>query len=123
MRFAKESGVTIFVVGHVTKGGGIAGPKTLEHIVDTVLYFEGDAALDHRILRATKNRFGSVDEIGVFRMSEAGLVPGENPSEPFLGDPLGGASGSGPACWRGRVELLGGAASFNKNSEKPDQSI
>jgi DNA repair protein RadA/Sms len=94
MRFAKESGVTIFVVGHVTKGGGIAGPKTLEHIVDTVLYFEGDAALDHRILRATKNRFGSVDEIGVFRMSESGLVPVENPSELFLGDRLGGASGS-----------------------------
>jgi DNA repair protein RadA/Sms len=94
MRFAKESGVTVFVVGHVTKGGGIAGPKTLEHIVDTVLYFEGDAALDHRILRATKNRFGSVDEIGVFRMSEGGLVPVENPSELFLGDRHGDASGS-----------------------------
>jgi DNA repair protein RadA/Sms len=94
MRYAKESGVTVFVVGHVTKGGGIAGPKTLEHIVDTVLYFEGDAALDHRILRATKNRFGSVDEIGVFRMSEGGLVPVENPSELFLGDRHGEASGS-----------------------------
>ena len=57
----------MFVVGHVTKGGGIAGPKTLEHIVDTVLYFEGEATLDYRLLRATKNRFGSVDEIGVFR--------------------------------------------------------
>ena len=94
MRFAKESGVTVFVVGHVTKGGGIAGPKTLEHIVDTVLYFEGDAALDYRILRATKNRFGSVDEIGVFRMSETGLVPVENPSELFLGDRHGGTSGT-----------------------------
>jgi DNA repair protein RadA/Sms len=94
MRYAKESGVTVFVVGHVTKGGGIAGPKTLEHIVDTVLYFEGDAALDHRILRATKNRFGSVDEIGVFRMSEGGLVPVENPSELFLGDRHGETSGS-----------------------------
>ena len=59
----------MFVVGHVTKGGGIAGPKTLEHIVDTVLYFEGDSTLDHRMLRATKNRFGCVDEIGVFRMT------------------------------------------------------
>jgi DNA repair protein RadA/Sms len=86
MRFAKESGTAVFVVGHVTKGGGIAGPKTLEHIVDTVLYFEGEGALDHRILRATKNRFGSVDEIGVFRMTELGLIPVENPSALFLGD-------------------------------------
>jgi DNA repair protein RadA/Sms len=94
MRFAKESGTTVFVVGHVTKGGGIAGPKTLEHIVDTVLYFEGESTLDHRVLRATKNRFGSVDEIGVFRMSEQGLEPVENPSELFLGDRTTHASGS-----------------------------
>jgi DNA repair protein RadA/Sms len=94
MRFAKESGTAVFVVGHVTKGGGIAGPKTLEHIVDTVLYFEGDGALEHRILRATKNRFGSVDEIGVFRMTQGGLTPVENPSELFLGDRLNTASGS-----------------------------
>jgi DNA repair protein RadA/Sms len=73
MRFAKESGCAVFIVGHVTKGGGVAGPKTLEHIVDTVLYFEGDASLDFRVLRATKNRFGSVDEIGVFRMTATGL--------------------------------------------------
>jgi DNA repair protein RadA/Sms len=94
MRFAKESGTTVFVVGHVTKGGGIAGPKTLEHIVDTVLYFEGETSLDHRVLRATKNRFGSVDEIGVFRMTQQGLIPVENPSELFLGDRLNTASGS-----------------------------
>ncbi len=94
MRFAKESGTAVIVVGHVTKGGGIAGPKTLEHIVDTVLYFEGDSALDHRLLRATKNRFGSVDEIGVFRMDETGLTPVANPSELFLGDRLTSASGS-----------------------------
>ena len=94
MRFAKESGTAVLVVGHVTKGGGIAGPKTLEHIVDTVLYFEGDAALDHRVLRANKNRFGSVDEIGVFRMTQRGLVAVENPSELFLGDRLNTASGS-----------------------------
>ena len=94
MRFAKESGTAVFVVGHVTKGGGIAGPKTLEHIVDTVLYFEGENSLDHRVLRATKNRFGSVDEIGVFRMAEDGLVPVANPSELFLGDRAMHASGS-----------------------------
>ena len=86
MRYAKESGTAVFVVGHVTKDGGIAGPKTLEHIVDTVLYFEGEGSLDYRVLRATKNRFGSVDEIGVFRMTEQGLLPVENPSALFLGD-------------------------------------
>jgi DNA repair protein RadA/Sms len=94
MRFAKESGTAVLVVGHVTKGGGIAGPKTLEHIVDTVLYFEGESSLDHRLLRATKNRFGSVDEIGVFRMSQEGLIAIENPSELFLGDRTRVASGS-----------------------------
>ena len=94
MRYAKESGTTVFVVGHVTKGGGIAGPKTLEHIVDTVLYFEGESTLDHRVLRATKNRFGSVDEIGVFSMSERGLEPVANPSELFMGDRASHASGS-----------------------------
>src|SRR6476469_6730897 len=94
MRFAKETETTVFAVGHVTKGGGIAGPKTLEHIVDTVLYFEGEGMLEHRILRATKNRFGSVDEIGVFRLTEAGLIAVENPSELFLGDRLNDSSGS-----------------------------
>ncbi len=94
MRFAKDTSTTVFVIGHVTKGGGIAGPKTLEHIVDTVLYFEGDGTLDHRVLRATKNRFGSVDEIGVFRMVGTGLTPVENPSALFLGDRSAVASGS-----------------------------
>ena len=84
MRFAKETGTAVVVVGHVTKGGGSAGPKTLEHIVDTVLYFEGEAALDYRLLRATKNRFGSVDEIGVFSMTGHGLMPVANPSALFL---------------------------------------
>lgn len=97
MRFAKESGCAVFIVGHVTKGGGVAGPKTLEHIVDTVLYFEGDASLDFRVLRATKNRFGSVDEIGVFRMTAAGLEGVENPSALFMGDGGGGALSSGTA--------------------------
>jgi DNA repair protein RadA/Sms len=94
MRFAKETGITVFVVGHVTRDGGIAGPKTLEHIVDTVLYFEGEGMLDHRILRAIKNRFGSVDEIGVFRMTQSGLDPVANPSELFLGDRDNQTSGS-----------------------------
>ena len=95
MRFAKETGCSVFIVGHVTKGGGVAGPKTLEHIVDTVLYFEGDASLDFRVLRATKNRFGSVDEIGVFRMTAAGLEGVDNPSALFMGD--GGPPSSGTA--------------------------
>ncbi|HEX8391741.1 MAG TPA: DNA repair protein RadA [Longimicrobium sp.] len=85
-RFAKQTGTAVFLVGHVTKGGGIAGPKTLEHIVDTVLYFEAAGGLDHRVLRATKNRFGGVDEIGVFRMTAGGLSPVGNPSELFLGE-------------------------------------
>lgn len=94
MRFAKDSGTAVLVVGHVTKSGGIAGPKTLEHIVDTVLYFEGEGTAEHRVLRATKNRFGSVDEIGVFRMSGEGLVAVSNPSELFLGDRSRDTSGS-----------------------------
>jgi DNA repair protein RadA/Sms len=94
MRFAKESGTSVIVVGHVTKGGGIAGPKTLEHIVDTVLYFEGEATLDYRLLRTTKNRFGSVDELGVFSMTENGLVAVPNPSAVFLAARTGNISGS-----------------------------
>jgi DNA repair protein RadA/Sms len=94
MRTAKEIGTAIFVVGHVTKGGGIAGPKTLEHIVDTVLYFDGESGADYRLLRATKNRFGSVDEIGVFRMDASGLQPVANPSALFMGDRTQIASGS-----------------------------
>jgi DNA repair protein RadA/Sms len=94
MRFAKETGSAVIVVGHVTKGGGIAGPKTLEHIVDTVLYFEGEATLDHRLLRATKNRFGSVDEIGVFSMTGKGLEAVPNPSALFLAARATGTSGS-----------------------------
>ena len=98
MRFAKESGCAVFIVGHVTKGGGVAGPKTLEHIVDTVLYFEGDGSLDFRVLRATKNRFGSVDEIGVFRMTSAGLEGVENPSALFMGDGSTPSSGTAVTC-------------------------
>ena len=84
MRFAKETDTAVVLIGHVTRGGGIAGPKLLEHIVDTVLYFEGDASNDFRILRAVKNRFGSVDEVGIFEMTSTGLQPVANPSAAFL---------------------------------------
>jgi DNA repair protein RadA/Sms len=97
-RFAKESGIAVFLVGHVTKGGVVAGPRTLEHIVDTVLYFEGAPGLDHRLLRATKNRFGAADELGVFRMTPAGLVPVTNPSALFLAERRPGASGGAVAA-------------------------
>jgi DNA repair protein RadA/Sms len=84
MIFAKKSDVPVFLVGHVTKEGAIAGPRVLEHIVDTVLYFEGDRGHSYRILRTAKNRFGSTNEIGVFEMSDSGLREIENPSELFL---------------------------------------
>jgi DNA repair protein RadA/Sms len=84
MIFAKKSDIPVFLVGHVTKEGAIAGPRVLEHIVDTVLYFEGDRGYSYRILRTVKNRFGSTNEIGVFEMSDAGLREIENPSELFL---------------------------------------
>ncbi len=94
MSIAKGQGITIFVVGHVTKGGAIAGPKILEHMVDTVLYFEGDLHHSFRILRAVKNRFGSTNEIGVFQMNEDGLHEVSNPSEIFLQERLKDATGS-----------------------------
>lgn len=84
MRLAKNEEIPIFIVGHVNKDGGIAGPKVLEHIVDTVLYFEGDKQLSYRILRAEKNRFGSTNEIGVFQMSDSGLEEVQNPSAMLL---------------------------------------
>lgn len=92
MRFAKEKGVTTVIIGHVTKFGLIAGPKTLEHIVDTVLYFEGEKNQQYRILRAIKNRFGSTNEIGVFEMTSTGLKEVANPSSIFISD--SGAPGS-----------------------------
>ncbi len=91
---AKIGTVAVFIVGHVTKEGAIAGPRVLEHIVDTVLYFEGERHQSHRIIRAVKNRFGSTDEIGVFDMGEAGLREIANPSEVFLSDRRGGTPGS-----------------------------
>lgn len=86
MGFAKRSGVPVFIIGHVTKEGAIAGPRLLEHIVDTVLYFEGDKGHSYRILRAVKNRFGSTNEIGVFEMKDTGLDEVGNPSELFLAE-------------------------------------
>lgn len=84
MKLAKSAGVTILIVGHVTKEGAIAGPRVLEHMVDTVLYFEGDRHLSFRILRAVKNRFGSTNEIGIFEMRDSGLEEVENPSSTML---------------------------------------
>ena len=94
MQFAKASGVAIFIVGHVTKEGSIAGPKVLEHMVDTVLQFEGERTHIYRILRTAKNRYGSTNEIGVFEMAEQGLVEVTNPSALFLSERSFGASGS-----------------------------
>lgn len=98
MRFAKGSGIAFFLVGHVTKEGAIAGPKILEHIVDTVLYLEGERRHHFRILRGVKNRFGSTHEIGVFEMREKGLSPVENPSEVFLSERMDGVPGSVVVC-------------------------
>lgn len=84
MKLAKSSGITVMIVGHVTKEGAIAGPRVLEHMVDTVLYFEGDRHLSFRILRAVKNRFGSTNEIGIFEMRDSGLEEVSNPSEIML---------------------------------------
>ena len=94
MQIAKTNNITIFIVGHVTKGGAIAGPKILEHMVDTVLYFEGDLHHTYRILRAVKNRFGSTNELGIFEMREEGLREVANPSEIFLEERLQDANGS-----------------------------
>ncbi|WP_019244350.1 MULTISPECIES: DNA repair protein RadA [Bacillus] len=94
MRIAKTRGIAIFIVGHVTKEGNIAGPRLLEHMVDTVLYFEGERHHTYRIVRAVKNRFGSTNEMGIFEMKEHGLEEVENPSEIFLEERSQGASGS-----------------------------
>jgi len=98
VRMAKDEGVAVFIVGHVTKEGAIAGPRVLEHLVDTVLYFEGDRHHAYRILRATKNRFGSTNEIGVFEMAAAGLVEVPNPSAAFLSERPREAPGSAVIC-------------------------
>lgn len=98
MRIAKEYGITIFVVGHVTKEGTLAGPKVLEHIVDTVMYFEGERNSSFRVLRTNKNRFGSTNEIGVFEMTELGMRDVENPSEIFVSDRKEAVAGVALTC-------------------------
>jgi DNA repair protein RadA/Sms len=94
LRQAKTQGIPIFLVGHVTKSGSIAGPRVLEHIVDAVLYLEGDRFHAHRLLRSVKNRFGSTNEVGVFEMTEQGMAEVTNPSEAFLAERLPDAAGS-----------------------------
>lgn len=98
LRLAKGLGISVFIVGHVTKEGTVAGPRVLEHMVDTVLYFEGDRHASYRILRGVKNRFGSTNEIGVFEMRQEGLVEVKNPSEFMLNGRPQGASGSVVSC-------------------------
>ena len=98
MQLAKGQGVTVFVIGHVNKEGNIAGPKVLEHMVDCVLYFEGDSRMTYRILRAAKNRFGATNEIGVFEMLDSGLREVENPSEMLLSGRPQDASGTCVTC-------------------------
>ena len=94
MRWAKETGVAVILIGHVTKDGDIAGPRIIEHIVDVVLYLEGDRFSAYRLLRGVKNRFGSTDEVGVFEMAGDGLRAVENPSEAFIAERGAGAAGS-----------------------------
>ncbi len=98
MRQAKQSGCSVFLVGHVTKEGAIAGPRVLEHMVDAVLYFEGDRQHQYRLLRAVKNRFGSVNELGMFEMTERGMVEVKNASEALLSERAHDASGSVVMC-------------------------
>ena len=98
MHLAKEQGITVFIIGHVTKEGALAGPKILEHMVDTVLYFEGDKNLNYRILRTVKNRFGSTNEIGVFDMQSGGLAEIDNPSKMFLDGRPENVPGTCVAC-------------------------
>ena len=107
MGLSKQSGIPAFLIGHVTKDGAIAGPRIMEHMVDTVLYFEGDRNHGFRILRAVKNRFGSTNEIGVFEMKEAGLAEVANPSEVFLSERAKNAPGSVvTACMEGSRPIL-----------------
>ncbi len=107
LRIAKSLGIAIFIIGHVTKEGAVAGPRILEHMVDTVLYFEGDSHGAYRILRSVKNRFGSTDEIGVFEMEESGLREVKNPSEFMLsGRPENSAGSAVTCCMEGSRPLL-----------------
>jgi DNA repair protein RadA/Sms len=116
MSWAKSSGVTVFVTGHFTKEGAIAGPRVLEHIVDVVLYLEGEQFSAYRLLRCVKNRFGSTNEIGVFEMKEKGLIEVENPSLAFLSQRQDEAVGRSPGPAKSRlVEVT------KRNPQRPPQ--
>ncbi len=107
MKLAKRQGVVVFIIGHVTKSGAIAGPKVLEHMVDTVLYFEGEKSSLYRLIRVVKNRFGSTNELGIFEMKDTGLKGVENPSELFISNRPEGEPGSSiVACLEGTRPLL-----------------
>jgi DNA repair protein RadA/Sms len=107
LMLAKNRSIPVFLIGHITKDGSIAGPRTLEHIVDTVLYFEGERHHNHRIVRATKNRFGAANEVGIFEMTAAGLKPVANPSQMFLEERPHNVAGSVvTACMEGTRPLL-----------------
>ena len=110
VRFAKQSGMALFLVGHVTKEGTLAGPRVLEHMVDTVLYFEGESASQYRIVRAIKNRFGAVNEIGVFAMTETGLREVANPSAMFVSRQGTGTGQRGAGDAGGHAPAAGGGA-------------
>ncbi len=117
---AKKSNITLFVIGHITKSGSIAGPMLLEHMVDTVLYFEGDPALGYRVLRTTKNRFGGTDEVGIFTMTGRGLEEVENPSQFFISNRDEGTSGSSLALiMEGTRPFLIEVQSLATNSNLP----
>ena len=98
MNLAKAGGMSVFLIGHVTKDGSIAGPKALEHIVDAVLYFEGERHHNHRIVRAVKNRFGAANEVGIFEMTSRGLIPVQNASGLFLRERQASSPVSCPVC-------------------------
>ena len=126
MRIAKSRGITFFIVGHVTKEGALAGPKVLEHIMDTVLYFEGENQENFRILRSVKNRFGNVQEVGVFEMTESGIIPVTDYSGVFLSESRGEEPGSavtpaqtGARCMNVEIQTLVSKTSFGLPRRMP----
>ena len=126
MRIAKSRGITFFIIGHVTKEGALAGPKVLEHIMDTVLYFEGENQENYRILRSVKNRFGNVSEVGVFEMTDRGIIPVTDYSGIFLSESRGEEAGAvvtpartGNRCMNVEVQTLIAATSFGQPRRMP----
>ena len=126
MRIAKSRGITFFIIGHVTKEGALAGPKVLEHIMDTVLYFEGENQENYRILRSVKNRFGNVSEVGVFEMTDRGIIPVTDYSGIFLSESRGEEAGAvvtpartGNRCMNVEVQTLISATSFGQPRRMP----